>query len=103
MIKNGETLFDAYSRLDALSMKIKGIGCDEYQDGFDVNDETIKSKIFSLIAFDDKQLALNLTLLYAKSKFSQDNLVSYLLLRRIWPRKEQGRRVELCYGFHPYH
>jgi hypothetical protein len=92
MIKNGETLFDAYSRLDALSMKIKGIGCDEYQDGFDVNDETVKSKIVSVMAFDDKQLILNLTLLDAKNKFSQDNLVSYLFLLRIWPMKERGSK-----------
>jgi hypothetical protein len=86
MIKDGESLSDA------ISMKIKGIGCSEYQDGFDVNDETIKSKIVSVIAFDDKKLVLNLTLLDAKNKLSQDNLVSYLFLLRIWPMKERGSK-----------
>jgi hypothetical protein len=92
MIKNGETLSDAYSRLDALSMKIKGIGCDEYQDGFDVNDETIKSKTVSIIAMDDKQLALNLTLLHAQNKFSPDNLVSYFVSTKNMAK--EGKRVE---------
>jgi hypothetical protein len=92
MIKNGETLFDAYSRLDALSMKIKGIGCDEYQDGFDVNDETIKSKTISIIAMDDKQLALNLTLLDAQNQFSPDNLVSYFVAMKNMAK--EGKRVE---------
>ena len=55
MIKDGESLSDAYARLDALRVKIKGLGCDKFQDGFDVNDETIKSKIVSIIVSDDKK------------------------------------------------
>jgi hypothetical protein len=57
MIEDGESLFECYSRLDALCVRIKGLGCDKYQDGFDVNDETIKSKIISIIAFGNSETA----------------------------------------------
>ena len=58
-------------------MKIKGLGGDKYHDGFDVNDEFIKSKLVSMIVVDDKQLALNLQLLDARQNFSPDDIVSY--------------------------
>ena len=45
MIKDGETLTMAYARLNALRVKIKGLGADKYNDGFVVNDEFIKSKL----------------------------------------------------------
>ena len=77
MIKDGETLITAYSRLNALRVKIKGLGADKYNDGFDVNDEFIKSKLASMIVVDDKQLALNLQLLDARNNLSPDDLVSY--------------------------
>jgi hypothetical protein len=60
-------------------MKNKGIGCKNYQDDFDVNGETIKSKTFSIIAFDDNQLAVNFTLLDAQNRFSPHNLVPYFV------------------------
>jgi hypothetical protein len=60
MINEGESLSDCYSRLDALRVRIKGLGCDKYHDGFDVNDETIKSKIISIIGCGNSETALNL-------------------------------------------
>ena len=39
MIKDGETLTTAYARLNALRVKIKGLGAEKYNDGFDMNDE----------------------------------------------------------------
>ena len=53
MIKDGETLTATYARLNALRVKIKGLGANTYNDGFDVNDEFIKSKLVSMIAVDD--------------------------------------------------
>jgi hypothetical protein len=35
MIKDGESLSNAYARLDALQVMIKGHGCDKFNDGFD--------------------------------------------------------------------
>jgi hypothetical protein len=35
MIKDGESLSNAYARRDALQVKIKGLGCDKFNDGFD--------------------------------------------------------------------
>ena len=58
MIKDGETLTTAYARLNALRVKIKGLGVEKYNDGFDVNDEFIKSKLVSMIVVEDTQLAL---------------------------------------------
>ena len=77
MINDGESLTMAYARLNALRVKIKGLGGDKYHDGFDVNDEFIKSKLVSMIVVDDKQLALNLQLLDARQNFSPDDIVSY--------------------------
>jgi hypothetical protein len=59
MIKDGESLVDAYASLDALRVRITRLGRDKYQDEFDVNDETIKSKFFSIIAYGSTQLSLN--------------------------------------------
>jgi hypothetical protein len=79
MIKDGESISRAYGRLDALLVKIKGIGCVKCHDCFDVNDEFIKSKIFSVIVIDDKKLALKLQLIDARNNFSSDDLVSYFV------------------------
>ena len=60
-------------------MKIGGLGCEKYDDGFNLNDELIKSKIVSMIAVTDKKLALNLQLLDRANQFTPDDLVSYLV------------------------
>jgi hypothetical protein len=62
MIKEGETIAEAYGRLGDLRMKVKGLGCEKYNDGFEMNEEFIKSKIIAMIAVKEKDtnLALNL-------------------------------------------
>ena len=59
MNKDGESISDAYARLTALRVKIKGLGSDSFKDEFTVNDEFIKSKIISTIATEDTKLSLN--------------------------------------------
>ena len=78
MNNDGESISDAYARLTALRVKIKGLGSDNYNDGFNPNEEFIKSKIISMISTTDKQMALNLQLLDKVNSFSPDDLVSYL-------------------------
>jgi hypothetical protein len=77
-------------------VRIKGLGCDKYQDGFDVNDDTIKSKIVSIIACGDTQLALNLTLLDAQIKFTPEDLVSYFVATKNIAK--EGKRVKELYN-----
>ena len=79
MNHDGETIAEAYKRLVALRVKIGGLGCEKYDDGFNLNDELIKSKIVSMIAVTDKKLALNLQLLDRANQFTPDDLVSYLV------------------------
>ena len=78
MNKDGESISDTYARLTALRVKIKGLGSDNFNDGFTVNDEFIKSKIIAMIATEDTKLALNVQLLDKTNSFSPDDLVSYL-------------------------
>ena len=80
MIREGESIADAYARLGALCVKIRGLGCSKYNDGFDVNEEFIKSKIISMIVVKEKDtnLALNLRILTAQANLSADDLVSYV-------------------------
>ncbi|KAK1650214.1 hypothetical protein QYE76_068019 [Lolium multiflorum] len=47
MIREGESLADAYARRGALRVKVKGLGCEKYNDGFEMNEEFIKSKSHS--------------------------------------------------------
>src|SRR3954468_12221553 len=70
MNHDGETIAEAYKRLVALRMKIGGLGCEKYDDGFNFNDELIKSKIVSMIVVTDKKLALNLQLLDRDNQFT---------------------------------
>ena len=58
MIKEGETIAEAYGRLRALRVKVKGLGCDKYNDGFEMNEEFIKSKVIAMIAVKQKDLSL---------------------------------------------
>ncbi|KAK1619621.1 hypothetical protein QYE76_025138 [Lolium multiflorum] len=53
---------EAYGRLGALRVKVKGLGCEKYNDGFEMNEEFIKSKVITMIAVKQKDtnLALNL-------------------------------------------
>ncbi|KAK1670539.1 hypothetical protein QYE76_058698 [Lolium multiflorum] len=80
MIKEGETIAEAYGRLGALRVKVKGLGCDKYNDGFEMNEEFIKSKVIAMIAVKQKDtnLALNLRILTKQADLSADDLVSYV-------------------------
>ncbi|KAK1604466.1 hypothetical protein QYE76_028139 [Lolium multiflorum] len=80
MIREGESLVDAYGRLGALRMKAKGLGCEKYNDGFEMNEEFIKSKVISMIAVKQKDtnLALNLQILTKQADLNADDLVSYV-------------------------
>jgi hypothetical protein len=49
MIREGESVADAYARLGALRVKVKGLGCEKYNDGFEMNEAFIKSKVLLLI------------------------------------------------------
>ncbi|KAK1660493.1 hypothetical protein QYE76_048652 [Lolium multiflorum] len=50
MIREGESLADAYARLGALKVRIKGLGAEKYDDGFEMNEGFIKSKVIAMIA-----------------------------------------------------
>ena len=80
MIREGESIVDAYARLGALCVKIRGLGCSKYNDGFDVNEEFVKGKVISMIAVNQKDtnLALNLRILSNQNEMSADDLVSYV-------------------------
>jgi hypothetical protein len=80
MIKDGESIADAYARLGALRVKVKGLGCEKYNDGFEMNEEFIKCKIIAMIAVKQKDtnLALNLRILTNQADLSADDLVSYV-------------------------
>ncbi|KAK1617335.1 hypothetical protein QYE76_022852 [Lolium multiflorum] len=91
MIKEGETIVEACGRLGALRVKVKGLCCDKYNDGFEVNEEFIKSKVIDMIAIKQKDtnLALNLRILTKQADLSTDNLVSYMVAMTTWPKKEK--------------
>ncbi|KAK1695928.1 hypothetical protein QYE76_012625 [Lolium multiflorum] len=71
---------EAYGRLGALRVKVKGLGCEKYNDGFEMNEEFIKSKVIAMIAVKQKDtnLALNLQILTKQADLSADDLVSYV-------------------------
>ncbi|KAK1678649.1 hypothetical protein QYE76_039497 [Lolium multiflorum] len=80
MIREGEALADAYGRLGALRVKVKGLGCEKYNDGFEMNEHFIKSKVIAMIAVKQKDtnLALNLQILTKQADLNADDLVSYV-------------------------
>ena len=92
VIMDGENLKDAYSRLDVLRVRIQGLGCEKYNDGFDVNDEFIKNKIIQIVAPDDKQMALIMQFLDTKKDMSPDDLVSFFTANQ--SMVEQGNRTK---------
>ncbi|KAK1615732.1 hypothetical protein QYE76_021249 [Lolium multiflorum] len=80
MIREGESLADAYGRLGALRVKVKGLGCEKYNDGFEMNEAFIKSKVIAMIAVKQKDtnLALNLQIITKSADLNADDLVSYV-------------------------
>ncbi|KAM0832404.1 hypothetical protein ACQ4PT_064926 [Festuca glaucescens] len=80
MIREGESVADAYGRLGALRVKVKGLGCEKYNDGFEMNEQFIKSKVIAMIAVKQKDtnLALNLQILTKQADLNADDLVSYV-------------------------
>ncbi|KAK1632945.1 hypothetical protein QYE76_007260 [Lolium multiflorum] len=43
MIREGDSVADAYARLGALRVRVKGLGVEKYNDGFEMNEAFIKS------------------------------------------------------------
>ncbi|KAK1650395.1 hypothetical protein QYE76_068200 [Lolium multiflorum] len=80
MIREGESVADAYGRLGALRVKVKGLGCEKYNDGFEMNEHFIKSKVIAMIAVKQKDtnLALNLQIITKSADLNADDLVSYV-------------------------
>ncbi|KAK1695551.1 hypothetical protein QYE76_012248 [Lolium multiflorum] len=80
MIREGESVADAYGRLGALRVKVKGLGCEKYNNGFEMNEHFIKSKVIIMIAVkqEDTNLALNLQLITKSVDLNADDLVSYV-------------------------
>ncbi|KAK1699138.1 hypothetical protein QYE76_015835 [Lolium multiflorum] len=80
MIREGESLADAYARLGALKVRIKGLGAEKYDDGFEMNEGFIKSKVIAMIAVkqEDTNLALNLQIMTKSADLNSDDLVSYV-------------------------
>ncbi|KAK1566026.1 hypothetical protein QYE76_037644 [Lolium multiflorum] len=80
MIRDGESVFDAYARLGALKVRIKGLGVEKYNDGFEMNEAFIKSKVIAMIAVkqEDTNLGLNLQIMTKSADLNSDDLVSYV-------------------------
>ncbi|KAK1628360.1 hypothetical protein QYE76_002675 [Lolium multiflorum] len=80
MIREGESIADAYARLGALRVRIKGLGAEKYDDGFEMNEGFIKSKVIAMIAVkqEDTNLALNLQIMTKSADLNSDDLVSYV-------------------------
>ncbi|KAK1698125.1 hypothetical protein QYE76_014822 [Lolium multiflorum] len=80
MIREGESVADAYARLGALRVRIKGLGAEKYDDGFEMNEGFIKSKVIDMIAVkqEDTNLALNLQIMTKSADLNSDDLVSYV-------------------------
>ncbi|KAK1694588.1 hypothetical protein QYE76_011285 [Lolium multiflorum] len=80
MLREGESVADAYGRLGALRVKVKGLGCEKYNNGFEMNEHFIKSKVITMIAVkqEDTNLALNLQLITKSADLNADDLVSYV-------------------------
>ncbi|KAK1644777.1 hypothetical protein QYE76_062582 [Lolium multiflorum] len=80
MIRDGESVFDAYARLGALKVRIKGLGAEKYNDGFEMNEAFIKSKVIAMIAVkqEDTNIGLNLQIMTKSADLNSDDLVSYV-------------------------
>ncbi|KAK1632483.1 hypothetical protein QYE76_006798 [Lolium multiflorum] len=80
MIRDGESVSDAYARLGALRVRVKGLGVEKYNDGFEMNEAFIKSKVIAMIAVkqEDTNLALNLQIMTKSADLNSDDLVSYV-------------------------
>ncbi|KAK1645576.1 hypothetical protein QYE76_063381, partial [Lolium multiflorum] len=80
MIRDGESVADAYARLGALRVRVKGLGVEKYNDGFEMNEAFIKSKVIAMIAVnqEDTNLALNLQIMTKSVDLNSDDLVSYV-------------------------
>ncbi|KAK1664145.1 hypothetical protein QYE76_052304 [Lolium multiflorum] len=80
MIREEESIADAYARLGALRVRIKGLGAEKYDDGFEMNEGFIKSKVIAMIAVkqEDTNLALNLQIMTKSADLNSDDLVSYV-------------------------
>ncbi|KAK1667194.1 hypothetical protein QYE76_055353 [Lolium multiflorum] len=80
MIREGESVADAYARLGALRVRVKGLGVEKYDDGFEMNEGFIKSKVIAMIAVkqEDTNLALNLQIMTKSANLNSDDLVSYV-------------------------
>ncbi|KAK1603911.1 hypothetical protein QYE76_027584 [Lolium multiflorum] len=80
MIRDGESIFDAYARLGALKVRVKGLGVEKYNDGFEMNESFIKSKVIAMIAVkqEDTNLGLNLQIMTKSADLNSDDLVSYV-------------------------
>ncbi|KAK1686207.1 hypothetical protein QYE76_047055 [Lolium multiflorum] len=80
MIREGESVADAYARLGALRVRVKGLGVEKYNDGFEMNEAFIKSKVIAMIAVkqQDTNLALNLQIMTKSADLNSDDLVSYV-------------------------
>ncbi|KAK1631554.1 hypothetical protein QYE76_005869 [Lolium multiflorum] len=71
---------DAYARLGALRVRVKGLGVEKYNDGFEMNEAFIKSKVIAMIVVkqEDTNLALNLQIMTKSADLNSDDLVSYV-------------------------
>ncbi|KAK1631110.1 hypothetical protein QYE76_005425 [Lolium multiflorum] len=80
MIREGESVADAYARLGALRVKVKGLGVEKYNDSFEMNETFIKSKVIAMIAVkqEDTNFALNLQIITKSADLNVDDLVSYV-------------------------
>ncbi|KAK1699023.1 hypothetical protein QYE76_015720 [Lolium multiflorum] len=80
MIREGESVADAYARLGALRVRVKELGVEKYNDGFEMNEAFIKSKVIAMIAVkqEDTNLALNLQIMTKSADLNSDDLVSYV-------------------------
>jgi hypothetical protein len=102
MVKDGECLADAYARFDALYVKIKDIGCEKFQYDFYLNDETIKSKIVSMVVSDDKKnWPSTCNSLMLKAISPRMILAHTLLSQRTLPNKGRRSKNELYHGILP--
>ncbi|KAK1696091.1 hypothetical protein QYE76_012788 [Lolium multiflorum] len=80
MIRDGESVFDAYARLGALKVRIKGLGGEKYNGGFEMNEAFIKSKVIAMIAVkqEDTNIGLHLQIMTKSADLNSDDLVSYV-------------------------
>ncbi|KAK1618233.1 hypothetical protein QYE76_023750 [Lolium multiflorum] len=76
MIREGESVADAYARLGALRVRIKGLGAEKYDDGFEMNEGFIKSKVIAMTSVkqEDTNLALNLQIMTKSADLNSDDL-----------------------------